>query len=87
MAFKNSMDIKTIPLSELEADPLGTLHACALSGQAFVVELPGQRLVAIYALDPVEDDSLTSDLLESNPEFRTLVAESRSSPRKPFPRI
>jgi hypothetical protein len=78
------MDIKTIPLSQLEADPLGTLKACAVSGQAFVIELPDQRLVAMHGLDPSEDDSLTSDLLESNAEFQALVAKSSSSPRKPF---
>ena len=31
-----------------------------------------------------EDDSLTSELLESNPEFQALVAKSKVSPRKPF---
>jgi hypothetical protein len=34
--------------------------------------------------DTPEDDSLTSDLLESNPEFQKLVAKSKASPRKPF---
>jgi hypothetical protein len=79
------MAIKTIPLSLLEADPLGTLNECADSGQAIVVELPDQRLVAIQPLDSAEDDSLTSDLLESNPEFQALVSKSKASPRKPFP--
>ena len=41
------MGIKTIPLSRLEADPRGTLRECADSGEAFVVELPDHRLVAI----------------------------------------
>ena len=79
------MAIKTIPLSRLEADPRGTLHECADSGDAVVVELLDQRLVAIQSLDPGEDDSLTSELLESNPAFRALVAKSKASPRKPFP--
>ena len=79
------MAIKTIPLSRLEADPLGTLNECADSGDAFVVELPDQRLLAIQPLDPSEDDSLTSELLESNPEFQALVAKSKASPRKAFP--
>ena len=79
------MPIKTIPLSRLEADPLGTLNDCADSGEALVIELPDQRLVAIQPLDPSEDDSLTSELLESNPAFQALVAKSKASERKPFP--
>jgi hypothetical protein len=78
------MDIRTIPLSELEADPLGTLNACAVSGTPLVIELPNQRLVAVHALDQSEDDSLTSDLLESNAAFKALVAKSKASPRAPF---
>jgi hypothetical protein len=78
------MAIKTIPLSRLEADPLGTLNECADSGQAVVIALPDHRLLAIHPLDPSEDDSLTSELLESNPEFQALVAKSKASSRKPF---
>jgi hypothetical protein len=48
------------------------------------VELPDQRLVAIQALESVEDDSLIDDLLQSNPAFRALVARSKAGPRKPF---
>jgi hypothetical protein len=79
------MGIKTIPLSRLEADPQGTLRDCADSGQAFVIELPDLRWIAIQSLDPSEEDSLTSELLESNVAFRALVAKSKASPRKPFP--
>jgi hypothetical protein len=79
------MAIKTIPLSQLEANPLATLNECADSGDAFVVQLPDQRLLAIQPLDPSEDDSLTSELLESNPEFQAIVAKSKASQRKPFP--
>jgi hypothetical protein len=79
------MAIKTIPLSRLVADPQGTLNECADSGEAVVVELPDHRLVALQPLDSSEDDSLTSDLLETNEEFRSLVARSKESPRKPFP--
>jgi hypothetical protein len=50
-----------------------------------VIELPDQRLLALQPLEPSEDDSLTSELLESNPEFQALVARSKASPRKPFP--
>ena len=78
------MDIKTIPLSRLEADLRGTLNECADSGQAVVVELPDQRLIAIQALEATEDDSLVDDLLQSNPAFQALVAKSKASPRKPF---
>jgi hypothetical protein len=78
------MAIKTIPLSRLVADPRGTLNACADSGEAVVVQLPDQRLVALQPLDSGENDSLTSDLLETNPEFQAMVAKSKASPRKPF---
>jgi len=79
------MAIKTISLSRLEADPRGTLNECADSGEAMVVQLPDQRLIAIQPLEPSEDDPLTSELLQSDPAFRALVAKSKASPRKPFP--
>ena len=80
-----AMAIKTIPLSRLETDLEKTLDECADSGQTLVVELPDQRLLAIQSLDPNEDDSLMDELLASNPRFQALVAESKASPRKPFP--
>ena len=79
------MDIKTIPLSRLETNLRATLVECADSGQAVVVTLPDQRLVAIQSLETAEDDSLVDDLLQSNPEFQTLVARSKAGPRKAFP--
>lgn len=79
------MDIKTIPLSRLETNLQATLVECADSGQAVVVTLPDRRLIAIQALETAEDDSLVDDLLQSNPEFQTLVANSKAGPRKPFP--
>ena len=78
------MGIKTIPLSRLEADPKGTLNECADSGEAMVVELPDQRLIAIQPLNAGGDDSLTDELLESNAEFQALVARSKTSPRRAF---
>ncbi|MEK7793531.1 MAG: hypothetical protein AAB353_03335 [Candidatus Hydrogenedentota bacterium] len=78
------MAIKTIPLSRLETDLRATLNECADSGQAIVVELPDQRLIAIQALDATEDDSLTDDLLQSDPAFQALVIQSKAGPRKPF---
>ncbi len=79
------MAIKTIPLSRLEADPRGTLNECADSGNAVLVELPDQRLVALQPLDGGEDDSLVDELLQSSEEFRALVARSKAGPRKSFP--
>jgi hypothetical protein len=79
------MDIKTMPLSQLETNLQATLLDCANSGQAVVVTLPDQRLVAIQSLDTAEDDSLVDDLLQSNPDFQNLVSKSKASPRKPFP--
>jgi hypothetical protein len=78
------MSIKTIPLSRLETDLKKTLNECAESGETVVVEMPDQRLLAIQSLDPREDDSLTDELLASNPNFQALVAKSKASPRKPF---
>ncbi len=78
------MAIKTIPLSQLEADPRGTLTECADSGVPLVIELPGHGWVAIQPLDAAHDDSLVNDLLESNPAFQSLVEKSKGSPRKPF---
>jgi hypothetical protein len=78
------MAIKTIPLSRLETDLKQTLNECAESGETVVVEMPDQRLLAIQSLDPQEDDSLTDELLASNPKFQALVAKSKASPRKPF---
>jgi len=78
------MTIKTIPLSRLEANLRATLSECADSGQAIVVELPDQRLVAIQALEAADDDSLVDDLLESNPHFQALLTKSKARQRKPF---
>ena len=77
------MGIKTIPLSQLEADPTGTMNECA-AGQTFVIEMPDHRLIAVQPLDGSEDDDLVSELLESNAAFQALVAKSKASPRKPF---
>ena len=78
------MGIKTIPLSQLEADPRGTLNECADSGKTFLIELPDHRLIAVQPLDGSEEDDLVSELLESNAAFQALVARSKASPRKPF---
>lgn len=79
------MGIKTIPLSRLEADLRATLSECADTGQAVVVEMPDQRLLAIQTLEAEKDDSLVADLLQGNRAFRALVAKSKASPRRPFP--
>ncbi len=78
------MRTKLIPLSQFEEDVRGILAECSQSGQSFVVELPDHSLVAIQSLEPTEDDSLVSELLESNPAFRALMAKSKASSRKPF---
>jgi hypothetical protein len=79
------MDIKTIPLSRLEANLRETLNECADSGQVVVVELPDRRLIAIHPMDTADDDTLVDDLLASDPEFQALVQSSKDAPRKPFP--
>jgi PHD/YefM family antitoxin component YafN of YafNO toxin-antitoxin module len=77
--------IKTIPLVRFEKNLRATLDECADTGQPVVVELPGRRLVSIQSLEAGEDDSLTDDLLQSNPGFRALLAKSKAAPRIPFP--
>jgi len=79
------MDIEVIPLSQLQTNTPGLLTKCCDSGQPVVVELPDHRLVAIWPLDADdEDDSLVSDLIETNPGFRALLEKSAASVRKPF---
>jgi hypothetical protein len=74
---KNFVSIKTIPLSQLEANPRRTLIECAESGDAFVIELPEQRFVAIQTIAAAEeDDSFTSDQ-------RPLGVERRLYSRQP----
>jgi hypothetical protein len=80
------MDIKTIPLSSLEANPSATLNNCADSGKPVFVELPDHRLVALTPVPKDADESLIDDLLASNPAFQSLVEKSRASPRLPFAR-
>ena len=79
------MDIEVIPLSQLQTDTPGLLTKCCDSGQPVVVELPDHRFVAIQPLDgDDEDDSLVSDLIETNAEFRALLEKSAAAPRRPF---
>ncbi len=61
-----------------------TLGECDNSGETIVVELPDQRVVAIQTLDAAGADSLTDELLQSNPAFAALAAKSKASTRKPF---
>jgi len=77
--------MKTVPVSVMEADPRATLTECASSGSALIVELPGDRFVAVEPLEPGDDDSLVSELIESDPAFRALIARSKSATRSPFP--
>ena len=78
------MAIRTILLSALETDLKKILNECADSGDTLVVEMPDHRFLAIHPLDPQEDDNLMDELLATNPQFQSLVAKSKASPRKPF---
>jgi hypothetical protein len=79
------MGIEVIPLIQLQTDTPGLLTKCCDSGQPVVVELPDHRMVAIEPLDANdENDSLVSDLIETNADFRALLEKSAASPRKPF---
>lgn len=79
------MGIKRVPLSQLAADPAGTLTECLDSGKSLVIELPDHRLVSIQALESTVDDDLLDELLESSPSFRALVQKSKDGPRRPIP--
>jgi len=77
------MDTKTIPLSDLQADPEGVLGQCYDSGRPVLVELPNRGLISIR---PVEsDDDLANELIERNPAFREMLEKSLASPRESFP--
>jgi hypothetical protein len=79
------MDVEVISLSQLKTDPQGLLSECCDTGRPLVVQLPDHRLVAIQSIEPDDaEDSLVSDLLESNSAFRALVEQSKASPRKDF---
>ena len=78
------MSRKPIPLSRLKTSLVKTLTECADSGEAVIVELPDQRLLAIQPIDAEEDDDLINKLLESNPKFQALVAKSKPGARKSF---
>jgi hypothetical protein len=79
------MDIELIPLSQLQTDPQTLLSECCDSGRPIVVELPDHRLVAIQSIEADDsNDTLVSDLLESNPSFRALVEKSKAGQRKKF---
>jgi hypothetical protein len=78
------MAIKIITLSRLETDLRKTLNECADSGETLIVELPGQRLLAIQPLDSQVEDELMDEPLTSNSGFQDLVAKSKASARKPF---
>ena len=80
------MDIKVIPLSQLQTDAPELLNNCCDSGHAVVVELPNHRLLAIQPLDTDdESDSLVNELIETNAAFRALLEKSKAAARKPFP--
>lgn len=76
--------MKTMSLIHLAAHLNQTLIECAASGETLVIELPDQRLLAIQPIDPRADDELVDELLATNARFRSLVVESKMSPRKAF---
>jgi hypothetical protein len=77
------MSTSVIPAARLLPDPVSALTEVADAGLPVIFELPdGRRLT----LSPNDDDDLTDRLIETNAEFRELLAESARSPRKPFVR-
>jgi hypothetical protein len=76
------MDVKLIPLSDLQADPEGVLGRCYDSGQSVVIKLPNRGLISIRPIE--SDDDLVNDLIENNPEFRAILAKSLAGPREPY---
>jgi len=79
------MGIKTVPLSRLETNLQSILNECADSGETLVVEMPDHRLLSVRPLDPHdEDDDLVNHLIETNPEFRAMLARSSAEAAVPF---
>ena len=77
------MRTKVIPIDELKQNPESIIRKCCDSGQSLVVELSDRRRVTIQASD--QDDDLIDRLIETNQEFRDLLAKSLASGTKPFP--
>jgi hypothetical protein len=76
------MDTKVIPLRDLQSDTEGYLQRCLETGESLIIQLPDSRFVAIQPLD--DDDDLVNELIEHNEAFRSLLAKSAASSRKPF---
>jgi hypothetical protein len=77
------MDTKVIPLSELRADPEGVLNRCLSEQETIIIELGDRGSVSIQPLSGVRDD-LIDELIEHDPSFRDLLAQSLASPLEPF---
>ncbi len=69
-----------------EPGDLVLLGARTLEGLNLAIDPAKKKLVAAGPLPAAtaEENSLVDDLLESNPEFRNLVAKSKAGPRKPL---
>ncbi len=78
------MEIKKIPLSQLEADPAGTLAECYESGDPWMIEMPDFRRLSLHPREPAEPVDLIDDLIANNAEFRDLVEKLKASGFKPF---
>ena len=76
------MSTKVITLKELTANTEALLRDCYESGQPVVVELSDHRRVTVWPYD--EDDDLVDRLIETNADFRALLAKSKASGRMPF---
>lgn len=79
------MGIKTIPLSQFEENVMQLLNDCADSGDKIVVELPDHRRISMRSLNHMDaDDPLIHNLIQNNPEFRSMLARSKASGSIPF---
>ncbi|HYE19276.1 MAG TPA: hypothetical protein VEA69_12575 [Tepidisphaeraceae bacterium] len=76
--------IRTISVSDLQANLQTTLSECADSGDTLVVEVPDRRLVTIQPLEAGDNDALVDRLIEMNPAFREMIERSKRGGRRPF---
>jgi hypothetical protein len=71
-----------ISVDELQRDAERLLQRCCDHGEKLIVELPDRRQVLIQPID--DDDELVNRLIEGNPAFQEMLAQSAASARKPF---
>ena len=79
------MDIKTVPLSWLETNLQAALVSARIRAKRSLSRCPTNDWSLFRHSRRRKTIRWSMISLQSNPEFRTLVAKSKAGPRKPFP--